>query len=159
MTQESTQIPSSSVDENLLQLLNGLIESSRNGHDGYMEVANGINSAAYKTMFAEYALQRRRFAAQLANAVTELGGDPDEDGMADAWKDIRGVVMGGDHGAIFAAIERAEDSTVNAYEKAMEYEGMPSHIHAIVDEQCTHIIHAYDRIHALRDAYQKQNQS
>lgn len=156
MTQNSTEIPSS-VDEKLVRHLITLIESSRNGHDGYMEVANGINSAAYKTMFAEYALQRRRFAAQLANAITELGGDPDEDGVVDAWGNIRAVIMGGDHGSIFAAIESAEDATINAYEKAIEYKAMPSHIHAIVDDQCAHIIQAHDRIHALRDAYRKQN--
>lgn len=36
----------------------------------------GITSSAYKTMFAEYALQRSRFASQLANLVIEYGGEP-----------------------------------------------------------------------------------
>ncbi|MCA0458133.1 MAG: PA2169 family four-helix-bundle protein [Chloroflexi bacterium] len=156
MTQNSTETPSS-INERLLHLLNELVEYARNGHDGYMEVANGINSAAYKTMFAEYALQRRRFAAQLANVITEMGGDPDEDGVVDAWSNIRAVIMGGDHGSIFAAIEEAEDATINSYEKTLEYETMPSHIREIIDEQCSHIIHAHDRIHGLREAYRKQN--
>lgn len=148
----------SSNNDDLIHLLNSLSEVCHNGHDGYMEVANGINSAAYKTMFAEYALQRRRFASQLANLVTDLGGDPDDDGIHDSWKDIRPVIMGGDHGAIFDAIERAEDAAINTYEKAMESDVMTSDVHEIVDDQCAHIIVAHDRIRSLRDAYRKQNQ-
>lgn len=148
----------SSIDEKLVHLLNSLTEVCHNGHDGYMEVANGINSAAYKTMFAEYALQRRRFASQLVNLVDDLGGESEDDGVHDSWENIRAVIMGGDHGAIFSAIERAEDAAINTYEKAMEYDAMPPHVHRVVFEQCSHIIHAQDRIRSLRDAYRKQNQ-
>ncbi len=148
----------SSTDEALLHYLNTLTEVCRNGHDGYMEVANGINSAAYKTMFAEYALQRRRFASQLANLVTELGGDPDDDGVHDSWENIRAVIMGGDHGAIFDAVEHAEDAAINTYETVMEYEPMSAQVRSVIDDQYAHIVQAHDRIRSLRDAYHKQNQ-
>ncbi len=147
----------SSIDDALVQHLNTLTEVCHNAHDGYMEAANGINSAAYKTMFAEYALQRRRFASQLANLVTDLGGEPDDDGVHDSWANIRPVMMGGDHGAIFEAIEQAEDAAINTYEKAMEYEAMPARIHEVVDEQCAHLILAHDRIRKLREAYHQSH--
>lgn len=155
MTEKESQAHSSTNDA-LLHHLNMLTEVCRNGHDGYMETANGINSAAYKTMFAEYALQRRRFASQLANVVIELGGDPDDDGVHDSWENIRAVIMGGDHGAIFSAIEHAEDAAINTYEKAMEFEPMQAEVRQVIEDQYAHIVQAHDRVRSLRDAYQKQ---
>lgn len=156
MTDKPSQARSS-TDEALVHHLNTLTEVCRNGHDGYMEAANGINSAAYKTMFAEYGLQRRRFAAQLANLVTDFGGDPDDDGVQDAWNNIRAVMMGGDHGAIFEAIEQAEDAAINTYEKAMEYDEMPTAVREVIDAQCDHIIIAHDRIRKLKEAYRQSH--
>src|SRR5687767_13356710 len=108
-------------------ILNSLIHICREGHDGYMQAADGITSSAYKTMFVEYAHQRNRFASQLANLVLEYGGDPDDDGHSmmmfpRGWTNIQPAVMGGDYGAIFAECEKSEDSAKNAYEQVMEKE-------------------------------------
>ncbi len=126
MDTESNTSPSiNEIDKSLVPLLNGLILLCHDAHDGYMQAADYITSSAYKTLFAEYALQRSRFAAQLANLILDHGGDPDDDGHAMSmfsrgWTNIKPVLMGGDYGAIFTECERSEDSGKNAYERVLE---------------------------------------
>lgn len=147
----------SSTNPTVVMMLNSLTEVCHNAHDGYMEAANAINSAAYRTMFAEYALQRRRFASQLANLVRDLGGEPDDDGVHDSWRNIRAVLMGGDHGAIFQEIEQAEDAAINTYEQALDSENVPETVYKVVDEQYGLIVEACDRMRGLRTAYRQRS--
>jgi uncharacterized protein (TIGR02284 family) len=135
------------TDKALISTLNGLVHMCHTAHDGYMQAADGITSSAYKTMFAEYALQRSRFAGQLANLILDHGGDPDDDGhsmsmFTQGWTNIDAVVMGGDYGAIFKECEHSEGIAKNAYD-----------ISHVVNQQYKQIVEAYDRLRNLREAY------
>jgi len=158
MSIESSISPSvDDMDKQLIEILNGLIHLCHDAHAGYMKAAEGINSSAYKTMFAEYALQRGRFATQLGNFVEDHGGDPGDDGHAmnmfiRGWANIIPVLMGGDYGAIFAECERSEDAAKKAYECVME-KGIPKDIFPVIEQQYEQITEAHDRIHNLREAY------
>jgi uncharacterized protein (TIGR02284 family) len=156
----------SSTDEkvkSLIMLLNGLMHVCREGQNGYMQAANGITSSAYKTMFAEYAHQRSRFASQLANLVTNYGGDPDDDGHAmklfsGGWANIQPVMMGGDYGAIFTECEKSEDLAKQAYERVLE-ESIPEDVTIIVNQHYEQIVEAHDRIRNLREAYHLEHKN
>jgi len=135
----------------------------REGHDGYLQAAEGITSSAYKTMFAEYAHQRSRFASQLANLVVEYGGDPDDDGHSmkmfpHGWVGIEPAVMGGDYGAIFTECETSEEKTKDAYERVME-QAIPDDISVVVNQQYEQIVEAHDRIRNLREAYHLEHKN
>ena len=145
------------ADKSLVMILNGLIHICREGHDGYMQAADGITSSAYKTMFAEYAHQRSRFASQLANLVVGYGGDPGDDGHSmkmfpHGWIGIQPAVIGGDYGAIFAECESSEDVAKNAYERVLE-KTLPKDEAAVINQHYDQIVEAHDRIHNLREAY------
>jgi len=150
-------------DKSLVTMLNGLIHVCREGHDGYMQAADGITSSAYKTMFAEYAHQRGRFASQLANVVVDYGGEPDDDGHAmklfsHGWVGIEPAIMGGDYGAIFAECESSDAAAKNAYERVLE-KALPKNIAVIVNQQYGQIVEAYGRIHNLLEAYHAEHKN
>lgn len=149
------------IDRTLITTLNALIHICHDAHDGYMKAADNITSSAYKTMFAEYALQRSRFASQLANLILDHGGDPDDDGHAmtmfsRGWTNIDPVLMGGDYGAIFRECERSEDLAKNAYERVLERQ-LTKDVIPIVSMQYQQIVEAHDRIRNLRDAYYSEH--
>ncbi len=155
MTPESIERKSISNDS-IVDILNSLIEVCRNGHDGYLTAAEGINAAAYKTLFAEYALERSRFAAQLANMISTLGGEPGDDGITNAWTNIQAAVNGGDNGTIFDVCEHGEDAASNEYVRALENQ-LPPQVYAVVFHQYEQIVEAHDRVRNLRDAYRAQH--
>lgn len=164
MDTESNTSPSiGNIDRALVRLLNGLILVCHDAHDGYMEAADNITSSAYKTMFAEYALQRSRFAAQLANLILDHGGDPDDDGGAmrmfsRGWTNIKAVTMGGDYGAIFTECERSENAAKNAYGLALE-KNITKDAYSVINHQYQQIIEAHDRIRNLREAYYSEHKN
>ena len=148
--------PIDDIDKVLIGTLNGLIHVCHEGYDGYMKAADGITKSAYKTMFAEYALQRGRFATQLGNLVEDHGGEPD-DGHAinlfrRGWTNIMTVLMGGDYGAIFAECERSESMAIKAYKHIMEMQ-IPEDVSEIIEQQYQQIVEAHDRLHNLNEAY------
>lgn len=156
-TEPGTSPSTNEIDKALVETLNALIIVCHEAYDGYMQAADGITSSAYRTMFAEYALQRGRFAAQLANLVLDHGGEPDDDGHAMAmfsggWTNIGPVLMGGDYGAIFAECERSEIVAKAAYASMLEKK-ITEDVHAVINHQYMQITEAHDRIHNLREAY------
>ncbi len=164
MDAESNTTSSVSVtDQTLVTILNALIHLCHDAHDGYMQAADGITSSAYKTIFAEYALQRNRFATQLANLVLDHGGDPDDDGhamsmFARGWINIDRVLRGSDYGSILAECERSEDIAKSAYERTLE-KPLTNDVAAIIGQQYEQIIDAHKRIRDLRDAYYAKHQN
>jgi len=156
-TDSSTSSSIDEIDKSLVTTLNALIHVCHDAHDGYMQAADSITSSAYKTMFAEYALQRSRFATQIANLILDHGGDPDDDGHAmtmfsRGWTNIKPVLMGGDYGAIFSECEHSEDIAKNAYERVLEKE-ITADVSAVINYQYKQIVEAHDRLRNLRDAY------
>jgi len=162
-TQPGASSSKEDTEQSLVMILNGLIHVCREGHDGYMQAADGITSSAYKTMFVEYAHQRSRFASQLANLVVDYGGDPDDDGRAmklfsHGWVGIQPAVMGGDYGAIFAECESSDATAKNVYERVLE-KTIPKEVAVIVNQQYEQIVEAYDRIHNLLEAYHSEHKN
>jgi uncharacterized protein (TIGR02284 family) len=150
-------------DQALVTVLNALIHLCHDAHDGYMQAADSITSSAYKTVFAEYALQRSRFATQLANLVLDHGGDPDDDGHAMSmfqrgWSNIGRVLMGSDYGAILAECERSEDLAKSAYERTLK-KPLAKDAEAVISQQYGQIIDAHNRIRDLRDDYYTKHQN
>ena len=160
----SSALPSKDdTKQSIVVILNGLIHMCREGHDGYMQAAEGITSSAYKTMFAEYAHQRSRFASQLANLVVEYGGDPDDDGHSmkmfpHGWMGIEPAVVGGDYGAIFAECQSSDSVAINAYERVLEMT-LPKGVSTIINQQYEQIVEAHDRIHNLHEAYELEHKN
>ena len=143
-------------NDNVISTLNGLIETCRDGQNGFQTAAEGITNSELKTLFHGYAQQRARFVGELQTEVRRLGGDPENMGSVAAtlhrgWINIKSTVTGKDESAIIAECERGEDSAVSTYRDALD-EDLPANIRTIVDRQYADIKQAHDRIRAIERA-------
>ena len=144
------------ANEDVISTLNNLIETCKDGQDGFKTAAEGVERSDLKSLFYELGQQRSQFAGELQTLVRELGGDPEKTGSTSAalhrgWINIKSLVTGKDETAILNEAERGEDVAKAAYEKATK-EQLPSNVASVVQQQSTQVKAAHDRVRDLRDA-------
>ncbi len=149
------------TNENVISTLNNLIETNKDGQEGFKTAAEGVKNSETKSAFYEYAQQRSQFAGELQSAVRELGGDPESTGSVSGaihrgWINIKSAVTGQDDQAILNEAERGEDSAKSAYKDALEEE-LPANVRAIVEKQSAAIQQAHDKVKAMRDSAKSAN--
>ena len=142
--------------DNAISTLNNLIETCKDGQEGFLEAAEGVKNSELKTLFLAYSQQRAQFAGVLQNEVLRMGGEPEKAGSVAAklhrgWIDIKSAVTGEDEGAIISECERGEDSAVKNYQEALN-EDLPANIRSIIEQQFTQVKEAHDHIRALERA-------
>jgi len=145
-----------SQNKEIISTLNNLIETLKDGQEGFKQSAEGVDDPQLKSVFDTFSLQRSRFAGELQREVVQLGDPDPEDSssaagsMHRAWINIKSAVTNRDRHAILAEAERGEDSAVSAYKDAME-ENLPAPIKEIVARQSADVKAAHDQIRNLRD--------
>ncbi len=144
------------ADDNTISTLNNLIETCKDGQEGFKQAAEGVDRSDLKTLFYELGQQRAKYAGELQALVRELGGDPETTSstagaLHRGWINIKSVVTGKDDAAILNEAERGEDIAVNAYKKALE-ETLPTNVQTIVQQQSTEVKSAHDRVRDMRDS-------
>jgi uncharacterized protein (TIGR02284 family) len=143
-------------NDHLISTLNNLIETCKDGENGFRTAADGVKNGELKTLFLTYSQQRAQFAAELQAEVRTLGGDPEDTGSVAAtlhrgWINIKSTVTGEDEGAIISECERGEDSAVKNYKEALN-ENLPAGVRSIVERQYAQVKEAHDRIRAMEKA-------
>ena len=141
-------------NDKVISVLNNLIETCKDGQDGFKTAAEGVERSELKTLFYEYSQQRARFAGELQNEVRRLGGDPEKTGSVAAslhrgWIDLKSAVTGKDDNAILAECERGEDSAVRNYKDALADAGLTADVRTVVERQYAAVQEAHDRIRSL----------
>jgi len=136
--------------------LNHLVETCRDGEQGFRTAAASVRSAQLKQLFERYAEQRARFTSELQAAVHALGGRAETSGsVAGAvhrgWMNVKSAVTGADDAAVVAAAETGEDSAVSAYERALTG-GLPDAVQPLVARQFAEVRAAHDRLRDLKRA-------
>jgi uncharacterized protein (TIGR02284 family) len=149
------------ANEDVISTLNSLIETCKDGQNGFQTAAEGVERSDLKSIFYEYSQQRSQFAGELQTLVRELGGDPENTGSTSAaihrgWINIKSIVTGKDDQAILDECERGEDVAKAAYEKATQTE-LPSNVSTVVQQQATQVKEAHDRVRALRNSASAAN--
>jgi len=145
------------TNDNLISTLNNLIETCKDGQQGFKEAAEGVERSDLKSFFYEMGQQRSQFAGELQTLVRELGGDPENSGsMAGAihrgWINIKSAVMGKDETAILSEAERGEDVAKNAYKDALE-ESLPANVLPVVQNQYMSVQTSHDKVKSMRDSF------
>ena len=139
-----------------ISTLNSLIETLKDGQEGFKQAAEGVADPQLKSLFNEYSQQRSRFANELQNQAEILGEPKPEDSSSAAgalhrsWINLKSAVTSGDDHAILDECERGEDSAVKEYEKAMKGD-LSLSLRNIVSRQYSEVKSAHDRIRNLRD--------
>jgi uncharacterized protein (TIGR02284 family) len=146
-------------NDKVISTLNNLIETCKDGQEGFRQASEGIKNTELKTLFLTYSQQRAQFAGELQNEVLRLGGDPEKSSstagaLHRGWINIKSAITGEDEGAVIAECERGEDSAVSNYEEALKGE-LPSNLHELIERQFAQVKEAHDRIRSLERATSK----
>jgi uncharacterized protein (TIGR02284 family) len=147
-----------SQQKEIISTINGLIETLKDGQEGFRQASEAVKDSQLKSLFNEFSLQRSKFAGELQNEAISLGeNDPENTSstagaMHRAWINLKSAITSADDHAILAECERGEDSAVAEYKKAMEEEELSTPIRDTISRQYMDVKRAHDRIRELRDA-------
>ena len=137
--------------------LNSLIETLKDGQEGFRQAAEGVKDPQLKSLLNQYSQQRARFAGELQKQALSLGeSKPETDSSTTGalhrtWINLKSAVTKGDDYAVLAECERGEDSAVEEYKKALD-DSLSAPLRNIVSLQYAEIKKAHDHIKSLRDA-------
>jgi uncharacterized protein (TIGR02284 family) len=145
-----------SVDQTA-STLNELVQTSKDGEDGFRAASESVEDSNLRHLFESYAQQRAEFAAELQLEVRRLAQDPVETGHAAAalhrsWMDIKAGLTGRDEASVIAECERGEDAAVRSYQKALDTE-LPDDLRMIVQRQFAEVQRAHDHILSLERSH------
>ncbi|MBS0657486.1 MAG: PA2169 family four-helix-bundle protein [Verrucomicrobia bacterium] len=140
---------------NTAKVLNSLIQTLKDGQEGFRLAAEGAKSVELKRVFHEFSLQRAKLAGELQMFVRELGEEYENSSsvlgtLHRGWINVRTAVTSQDDQAILDECERGEDTAVSHYRDALA-EDLPANIRTVITNQASDIKDAHDKVKALRD--------
>ena len=138
-------------------ILNELIETSKDGENGFRKAARDAHDPELKSLFSTCATRCAEGARELQQVVHASGGDPEKTGSVAAavhrgWMSVKEAVTTRDDKAILEECERGEDYAKAQYKKALE-QALPANVRAIVQRQYEGVVANHDKVRALRDSY------
>ncbi len=148
----------SSVGDNddVIDVLNDLIETCRDGEYGFNACAEHAQGQNLKTLFRQRETECSDAANDLKGFVLWLGGKPPAGGTASGamhrgWVAVRGTLSGYSDKSLLDECERGEDAALARYRKALK-QTLPSDIRTAIERQRDGVQRNHDQIKALRDA-------
>ena len=111
-------------NEHDVTVLNSLIETTIDSVDGYRHSAGEATNAEFAEIFRSRAQEREEVVGLLRRRVTELGGQPEEEGglLAKAHRQflsLRDAVTGSDDKSVVAEVDRGESYLNGKWETAL----------------------------------------
>ena len=143
-------------NDDVVDTLNNLLETCRDGEYGFNTSAEHTKSAELKTMLMRHAGECREAGLELQALVRQLGGEADEGGSLSGalhrgWVSVRGVLSGYSDQAMLDECERGEDAAVASYRKALK-QNLPVSIRTVVERQAQGTQRNHDQVKAMRDS-------
>ena len=146
------------LNKEAISVLNDLIETSKDGQEGFKSCAEDIKHPELKALFAKRSADCAAAAAELQAQVRALGGDPETStsvagDLHRRWVDVKSVFTGKDEEAVINEAERGEDHSLKAYKEALEK--ISKHnlvgIRDLVERQYHGVQRNHDQVKALRN--------
>ncbi len=142
-------------NDDVIDTLNDLIETCKDGENGFRTCAEDVKRADLKPIFETGARDCAEGARELQAEVQRLGGKPERTGSLAGsahrrWIDIKSAITGKDDAAVLAECERGEDVAKAAYESALT-EALPGTAETVVRAQALKVRQAHDDVRDLRD--------
>src|SRR4051812_16268551 len=131
------------------EILNELIETLKDGQEGFRTAAEDVTSASVKELCGDCSLQRFKYVHELQELAKSLGEPSPADSTSLAskvhrgWINLKSVLTRQDEHAVLAECERGEDAAVAHFTEALQNE-LPPHVKAAVETQLAGIKAAHD---------------
>jgi len=145
------------ANDDLIEVLNDLVEASKDGEYGFRVCAEHAKSPELKSLFVRRSEECQRAALELQDFVVQLGGEPEKRGSVSGaihrgWVAVRAATAFDDDRSVLQECERGEDIAVRRYRKALE-KPLPPDLAAVVERQYLGTKRNHDEIKLLRDRY------
>ena len=142
-----------------ITVLNTLINTTYDSIKGYEDGADDIKSDRIKEMFREGARERREVVTSLQQAVTRMGGTPQNDGstlgsLHQTFMSLKEAVTGNSDTAIVNEVERGEDYIKEKYETALQNADLSPDARQVVQSAYGTVQRGHDRARDLKRALQ-----
>lgn len=143
--------------DDVVATLNDLIETSKDGEEGFRTCADDASDPQLKSFFAKRALRCAAAAIELQDLVRAYGGDPaTSGGLGGAahrrWIDIKSLITGKDDRAVLKECERGEDFAVASYQRALGRR-LPEQVRVVVERQYHGVLQNQDEVRRMSDRY------
>ena len=149
MTTETQQVSS---------VLNGLIETCKDGESGFRKAAADVKEASLQSLFSKYSTQRASYAGELQQLVSGLGEKPAAGEHLSAklhrgWIGLKESVVDDKDRAIIFEAEAGEDAAMKNYNDALK-QPLPPSVQAVVQRQFAGVQEAHGMIRDLKHSRQ-----
>lgn len=153
------------TNEKLTEVLNDLIRINNDRATGYVNASEEAKSidVDLRATFNKMADQSRKFAAELTNEVSRLGGKPATGTTSGgkihrAWMDVKATFSGKDRHAILSSCEFGEDAAQKAYKAALASDAeMSAETRQLITDQQSSLKTSHDLIKKYRDVQESIN--
>ncbi|WP_406624902.1 PA2169 family four-helix-bundle protein [Acidovorax sp. SDU_ACID1] len=142
-------------NEDVVDVLDDLLECSRDGEYGFRTSAERSDSPELKQILLRHAGECATAAAELEREIRSYGGEPSSGGtvagaLHRGWVSVKAAFSSNDDKAVLEECERGEDAAVARYRKALKAT-LPASVRALVERQAQGVQRNHDEIRALRD--------
>ncbi|SFN15464.1 PA2169 family four-helix-bundle protein [Variovorax sp. OV329] len=147
-------------NDDVVDVLNDLLEITRDGGHGFLACAEEVESSSLKQVFAGRADSCRQGEQELIALIQQYGGTPAQGGTAAGalhrgWVHVKGTVGANSELSILESCERGEDAAVAQYRKALK-QNLPADVRMVVQRQADGAQRNHDQIRDLRNAAREQ---
>ena len=139
----------------IIDTLNTLIETSRDGDNGFTACAEDAKDAALRAYFTTCATRCRESVHTLGELVKLRGGKPEQTGTMlgsfnRAWLNLRAAISSNSDIAVLEECERAEDAAIRSYKAALA-KLLPADVRSVIQVQLNGVQENHDRVRMMRD--------
>ena len=144
--------------KDVVSVLNGLIETNKDGQDGFRLAAEKVKDTSLKSLFTKYSSQRASNVTELQSLVSQLGEKPASTGHIAAslhrgWINLKEALSRDEDKAIINECEAGEDAAVENYRNALN-KGLPANVVAVLQKQFSGVQEAHRVISDLKHSTQ-----
>lgn len=142
-------------NDKVVSTLNDLIETCKDGEEGFRHCADGVNDPGMKSTLMSRAQGCATAAGELQQLVRAYGGDPETKSSISGtlhrrWVDVKSAVTGKDETSVLNECERGEDVAMRSYQDALK-EDLPADVRAVVERQYQGVQRNHDEVKAMRN--------
>ncbi|MGH8614515.1 MAG: PA2169 family four-helix-bundle protein [Gammaproteobacteria bacterium] len=143
------------MNDQIISTLNDLIETCKDGEEGFRTCAENVQDGILKGMLMERSQRCADSVKELQSEVRRLGGDPDTQGSVSGalhrgWLNVKSAITGKDEASVLAECERGEDVAIQRYQNALR-EHLPSDVRNLIERQYQGVMANHELVRGLRD--------